>query len=62
MYRSNRVYDYADPRSLHVNLTGCCLHPDLLRVEVSLYVAGRTYELAFAPQANLSVDLQWDGA
>jgi hypothetical protein len=33
-----------------------------LRVEVSLAVAGRTYSLEFGPEANLSVDLQWDGA
>lgn len=61
-YRSNRVFDYASSRTLHVNLTGSNLHRDLLRVEVSLAVAGRTYSLEFGPEANLSVDLQWDGA
>jgi RHS repeat-associated protein len=60
-YHGDRVPGRRDARRVHINLSGPSVPASLLRIDLSVSIAGRLFVQSFAPAANLSSTFEWDG-
>jgi hypothetical protein len=60
-YRSSRSAGYVDGRSFTVPLIGDTVPSGLIRIELTVDVAGRHFNQAFSPDTNQSHTFTWDG-
>jgi RHS repeat-associated protein len=59
VYRSDRVPGRSS--AVRIPLSGSSLPPGLLRIELTISVAGRTFKHDFDPAPNLAHEFVWDG-
>jgi RHS repeat-associated protein len=60
-YQGDRVPGRLDPRSLQITLSGPNPPASLVRIDLSVSIAGRQFQQSFAPGPNLSTSFAWDG-
>lgn len=60
-YDSSRQPGYLPDQKIEVPITGDPVHPELLRVEATVIVAGRRFRKTFNSEPNQSWNIQWDG-
>ncbi|HEY3487853.1 MAG TPA: Ig-like domain-containing protein, partial [Gammaproteobacteria bacterium] len=60
-YRSDRVIGWIPNYSLNIPLTDDAIPASLLRVTLTVQIAGQTYRRTFAPAANLNHAFEWNG-
>ena len=60
-YRSYRAPGYTVARRIKVPLVGAIVPPGLVRINLIVDLAGRTFSYHFTPSANLSYVFEWDG-
>jgi RHS repeat-associated protein len=60
-YDSSRQPGYRPDQKIEVPITDDPVHPELLRVEATVTVAGRKFNKTFSPAPNQSWTIQWDG-
>jgi RHS repeat-associated protein len=60
-YSSSRVPGYSGGAVTDVPVSGATVPPDLLRIDVSMNVAGQITQQSFSPIANQTTRLAWNG-
>jgi YD repeat-containing protein len=60
-YASDRVPGRVGNDNLHIQLTGASVPPDLKRIDLKVFVGGRSFLSSFAATPNQSTDFTWDG-
>jgi hypothetical protein len=58
-YDSSRAVQ--PPYRMTIHLSGATIPSSLREIELTIGIAGRSWQLTFVPQANLSYDFSWDG-
>jgi RHS repeat-associated protein len=61
-YRSDRVPGRIESRTLSIPLSGPSVPASLLRIELRVEVAGRSFAADFPPDPNQRYNFTWDGA
>lgn len=60
-YVSDRVLGRATSRSINISVTGPSVPSSVLRIDVTVEIAGRTFRRTFPRQTNLQHKILWDG-
>ncbi len=60
-YRSDRQAGYTAGNSLSIPISGSVVPSDLVKIEVDVKLAGRTFEKTFPNTANQTYTFTWDG-
>jgi RHS repeat-associated protein len=60
-YDSNRTAGYERSRLIEIPITGDTIHPELIRIEASVSIAGRVFHGPFALEPNQNWHFSWDG-
>lgn len=60
-YQTERMPGYRDKNSWTITITGADVPASLLRIELTIQIAGRTFKQTFGPTANQQYTFVWDG-
>jgi RHS repeat-associated protein len=61
VYYSRRAKEALINWSFNIPVTGSTIHPDLVRTDLTVTLAGKTTEVSLAPAPDRSFTFQWDG-
>ncbi|HPA17853.1 MAG TPA: hypothetical protein PLU30_08895, partial [Verrucomicrobiae bacterium] len=60
-YASDRMPGYLADHILDIDIIGASVPPELVKVDMTIKVVGRSFESTLAPQANVTNVFLWDG-